>query len=272
MHTASSALGPYTAGTDIQRAAAPPKPPTSTREGPLGSPFCGGVGGKEPAEPESANDVLELQCEAADAVIENVSFASYGTAGCEWDPSVPKSLRVETSELRPERGNCRYSNTLLTAGCGSQVAANSSCNAPNSLASTSKLCVGKRSCLVANGAPTFSSDPCYGIFKSLYVVARCSKGMGRVSVHSKGGGGPAPGVTIPSQQSFIVRLPDGPGKQEQWLWGGDRWQSGNEVDGFKSHDSMVWVPMEFTPDGNDIKPLAYNKTWAVQLHVPATPA
>ena len=82
---------------------------------------------------------------------------------------------------------------------------------------------------------------------------------------------------IPAQQSFIVRLPDTSMGEEQWLWAGDRWQSGNERInggnrsgdgmGLKSADAMVWVRMEFTPDGADIKPLphAWQTIWAVEI-------
>ena len=49
------------------------------------------------------------------------------------------------------------------------------------------------------------------------------------------------------------------------MWGGDLWQSGNEVDGFKSHDSLVWAPLGFSADGTDMRPLSYNKTWQVEL-------
>ena len=30
------------------------------------------------------------------------------------------------------------------------------------------------------------------------------------------------------------------------MWGGDRWQTG--PDGFKSHDFMVWTPLEFADE------------------------
>ena len=53
-----------------------------------------------------------------------------------------------------------------------------------------------------------------------------------------------------------MQLPGG-----QWLWGGDLWQSGNRVDGFKSHDGLVWVPLAFTSDGKDMLPISFNRTW-----------
>jgi hypothetical protein len=62
--------------------------------------------------------------------------------------------------------------------------------------------------------------------------------------------------TIAAQQSFIIQLPD-VGQREQWLWGGDRWHSGNKIEnggvhnaarnqsqGYKSADAMVWVSAE----------------------------
>lgn len=77
-------------------------------------------------------------------------------------------------------------------------------------------------------------------------------------------------LTIPAQQSFIVQLPPpmssgSSGNKDRWMWGGDLWQSGNRIDGFKSDDSLVWVPLEFTPDGADIKSLNYNTTWQLEL-------
>merc|ERR1712048_198478 len=60
-------------------------------------------------------------------------------------------------------------------------------------------------------------------------------------------------ITIPAQQSFVVGLPTALG-ETQFMWAGDRWQSG--PDGFKSHDFMAWVPLNFASDGT-IEPLEW---------------
>lgn len=94
---------------------------------------------------------------------------------------------------------------------------------------------------------------------------------------------PGPYFAIPSQQSFIVQLPDSSSGAEQWLWGGDHWQSANVAEnggnrtghglGLKSADAMIWLPMRFTLNSDgaaDIEPLQrdWHTSWTAELPLP----
>jgi hypothetical protein len=127
-----------------------------------------------------------------------------------------------------------------------------------------RKCVGRRQCTVGQGDNGFSGhDPCFGVYKSLFVQARCSKGEGQV-VGVLPTNRPTT-VSIPAQQAFVVpvtvKAPGG-GTRVQYIWGGDRWQSA--PDGFKSHDYQVWVPMSINASG-DIAPLVYSTSWSLEL-------
>eukprot|EP00658_Telonema_sp_P-2_P020511 TRINITY_DN18112_c0_g1_i1.p1 TRINITY_DN18112_c0_g1~~TRINITY_DN18112_c0_g1_i1.p1 ORF type:complete len:391 (+),score=39.73 TRINITY_DN18112_c0_g1_i1:234-1406(+) len=52
---------------------------------------------------------------------------------------------------------------------------------------------------------------------------------------------------VPAQQAFVLELPRTAEGKEQWIWGGDWWESTR--DQLKSHDLQLWVPFEFGPDG-----------------------
>ena len=88
-----------------------------------------------------------------------------------------------------------------------------------------------------------------------------SSGAGRVTAITPTEAPQKAAVTIPAQQSFVLQLPAG--SKPAFLWGGDRWQSA--PDHFKSHDYMAWVPFAFSADGSAVEPLAYAKTWQLQL-------
>eukprot|EP01043_Picozoa_sp_COSAG02_P053105 COSAG02_NODE_5819_length_4016_cov_1.859586_3_plen_153_part_00 len=109
-------------------------------------------------------------------------------------------------------------------------------------------------------------DPCFGVYKSLFVAASCSKGNGRVSTVTPPPPPPSAsaGITVPAQQSFVLEIPAGAvadTSEPVFMWGGDRWQSA--PDRFKSHDFLVWVPFYFTNNG--VEPLTYNKTWELAV-------
>ena len=96
VHKAQSPLGPYQlTGTDIQRNKAAPSPPSPppppSTPGPLASAFCGGVGGRETAEPTPAHDQLQLRCAVPGATISNITYARYGTDGCVFSV-LPRSI------------------------------------------------------------------------------------------------------------------------------------------------------------------------------------
>ena len=122
-------------------------------------------------------------------------------------------------------------------------------------------CVGKAECAVAAGKESWPDDPCFGVYKSVFVAASCSSGAGRVTAITPTEAPQKAAVTIPAQQSFVLQLPAG--SKPAYLWGGDRWQSA--PDHFKSHDYMAWVPFAFSADGSAVEPLAYAKTWQLQL-------
>ena len=220
MLTASNPLGPWVlTGTDIQKKPPrPPLPPGRSEQlvlGPLGRPFCGGIGGKEPAVgQDSTRDELQLECAGFGATIEHVSVASFGTSGREW---------ADNATFH----NCVYSEQLLLAGkCDDatvRALVNSTCgNATDAVAVATQRCVGKHNCTLESGPPMLERDPCYGTFKSLFVRATCTKGQGRV-IRARSTAPPPPshGRSIPSQQSFIFKLPAAAGGSERWLWGGD---------------------------------------------------
>lgn len=211
---------------------------------------------------------LQLSCEQPGSTIANISFAQYGTYGCNWDGGTTRRA-----------GNCFYNDSLVIAQTNASCAAaalqpNSTCTLPLARMIVTQKCVGQSSCIVNQGFPDFPDDPCYGIFKSLFVAAACSAGKGRVTAiqmgHPLPPPGPAPdGQPLAAQQSFIVELPL-VGGGTQWLWGGDRWQTG--PDNFKSHDFMAWVPLSFNSNGTDIVPLShvhanYSEPWQLDLAV-----
>jgi hypothetical protein len=79
---------------------------------------------------------------SANSVIENVSFASFGTP---------------------------------TGSCGTGFEMNPKCNSANSLAVVSRLCLGKVNCTVSVSNDEFGGDPCTGTLKFLAAQVRCSR-------------------------------------------------------------------------------------------------
>jgi hypothetical protein len=67
------------------------------------------------------------------------------------------------------------------------------CNAANTTAIVERLCLGQNACTIDADTPLFG-DPCFGVGKSLVVVARCSTG-----------GGGQPGALVPPTD--LVNLP-----------------------------------------------------------------
>jgi hypothetical protein len=98
------------------------------------NPFCGVAG---------EGSTLTLQCTAAGAVIDDITFASFGT---------------------PADSVCPSFST-------------GQCDATSSSAVVKAACVGKASCSVNVSVSTFG-DPCDGTSKELAVVAHCSSGGG----------------------------------------------------------------------------------------------
>ena len=101
---------------------------------------------------------MQLQCDNASATITSIIFASYGTpTGTCPDFAVGK------------------------------------CSAANSTVIVEQRCLGKRSCTIDADTPLFG-DPCFGVGKTLAVVAKCNVG-----------GGGQPGQALPPAD--IVKLP-----------------------------------------------------------------
>ncbi|EGD76938.1 hypothetical protein PTSG_07279 [Salpingoeca rosetta] len=84
---------------------------------------------------------VSLMCHEDDAVITNITFASFGTP----------------------TGTCGHYKT-------------GACDASNTTAIVTAMCKGKRACTVAS-YPTFG-DPCYGVYKDLVVQAACTRDSG----------------------------------------------------------------------------------------------
>lgn len=105
-------------------------------------PFCG-------YDSDRTTPTLTFACSTPGAVIDSILFASYGT------PFVGPS-------------------------CVS-YAANSSCNAPQSLAVAEAACLGKSECVISY--PSGLPDPCPGIVKTAAVVANCSLPPGGYNIH-----------------------------------------------------------------------------------------
>ena len=138
----------------------------------------------------------------------------------------------------------------------------SKCFDQNSTRSIEQLCIGKKSCLLTQ--TDWQTDPCPGLFKSVFVQATCSTGEGVATTRSPVAPGP-PKRNLRAQQAFVLQLPG----SEDVLWAGDRWESA--PDNFKSHDFQVWVPLEFDREGL-IKPLQWQGRWTTQINgaAPAT--
>ena len=64
--------------------------------------FCGGVGGVSVDRGGSGERQVVLSCENPDAQITNVSFAAYGTYGCEWRGN--NCIYDNDQLLRPDGG------------------------------------------------------------------------------------------------------------------------------------------------------------------------
>eukprot|EP00656_Telonema_subtile_P013966 TRINITY_DN17101_c0_g1_i1.p1 TRINITY_DN17101_c0_g1~~TRINITY_DN17101_c0_g1_i1.p1 ORF type:complete len:376 (-),score=56.02 TRINITY_DN17101_c0_g1_i1:286-1413(-) len=67
---------------------------------------------------------------------------------------------------------------------------------------------------------------------------------------------------VPAQQAFVLQLPATAQGKEQWVWGGDWWDS--TPDHLKSHDFQLWVPFEFGSDGLPL-PLVNTPTFEIDL-------
>ena len=145
--------------------------------------FCGGVGGYN-VPPAS----VTLVCEARGATVSRVHFASYGTVGCRWGTA-----------NRDGKPNCDYTAALLSrggAGCTDAAVQalrsaktggpprSQGCSAPDALQVFRTACAGKPRCTVDERA---FADPCSGLFKSIFVQASCSTGLGHVRVSAHGG-------------------------------------------------------------------------------------
>lgn len=169
--------------------------PPGTAVSPSGTVFCGGVGGYN-VPPAS----VTLECEAPGATVSRVHFASYGTLGCQWGTA-----------NRDHKPNCDYTRALLSRGgaeCTNKAVQalrfaktggpprSQNCSAPTALNVFQTACTGKSSCTVSEKV---FPDPCTGLFKSLFVQAECTSGMGHIHV-------PAHGQSVPVASSMVTSL------------------------------------------------------------------
>eukprot|EP00658_Telonema_sp_P-2_P024594 TRINITY_DN19882_c0_g1_i1.p2 TRINITY_DN19882_c0_g1~~TRINITY_DN19882_c0_g1_i1.p2 ORF type:complete len:269 (+),score=51.89 TRINITY_DN19882_c0_g1_i1:83-889(+) len=108
-----------------------------------------------------------------------------------------------------------------------------------------------------------ASDCCFCAGGSSAIVYRASSPMGPWVRGRDLNAAPTGARTLAAQQAFVLEVP-GSGSESRFLWAGDRWQSA--VDGLKSHDDQVWVPLEFDEDGW-IAPLQWAPKWELPLRV-----
>ncbi len=269
VYSGANPLGPFTLQNDIQRprssgGVVPPPPPPPVVMGPVATSFCGGAGGQEFSGGPYTQVVL--QCLESDAEIAEISWASWGTFGCEQKSGIDNQCQYTAKQLLNQ-----WTDGTCTPKRFAEVANVSAVPCPHTNLSRAeeilrRACQGKRSCAVDLSSVTFPDDPCFGVYKSLFVAASCSKGNGRVSTVTPPPPPPSAsaGITVPAQQSFLLEIPAGAvadTSEPVFMWGGDRWQSA--PDRFKSHDFLVWVPFYFTNNG--VEPLSYNKTWELAL-------
>ena len=245
----------------------PPSLPSTT--GPKADHFCGGVGGQELNG--GPYQQLELRCAEPGATIAAIDWASWGSYGCQEGPSRNCHYPTELLLKQWVEGSCTPQRFATVANASAVPCPHT--NHSQVMGIVTHGCVGKQMCQVELSAVTFPADPCFGIYKSLFVAAHCSSGEGSVTTLTPTTPSPQHhGVTIPAQQSFVLEIPaamiatrrsNGDSEQPMYIWGGDRWQSA--PDHYKSHDFMVWVPFHFSEDGTSVQALNYNLSWPLPL-------
>ena len=242
---------------------APPLPPHN-RSGQWAATFCGGVGGPSVDRGGKGERQLVLSCDSTDASITNVSFAAYGAFGCQWDGT-----------------NCAYDNDKLLdpGGCAEATLLsleNRSCDLGTARSTAADLCIGKAECTLNQGPPTFpdSSDPCAGIYRSLFVRAECDGGRsrGRVTVLTpaaaavESSGAATAERCVPltqAQQNYVIRVGGSASGSNatDFIWTGDRWQTGANgtgaaPPGLKGWDYQFWAPLRWNESASPPIPMA----------------
>jgi hypothetical protein len=133
-------------------------------------------------------------------------FAKTGSAQARAQAKLNASVRIPQSQqllTQWTEGTCTAERFAKVANASAVTCEHA--NTSHAEEIVGKACTGKNSCTVELTSATFGDDPCFGVYKSLFVAAHCSAGQGSVTaVTPPAPPAPAPpasgGVTIPAQQ------------------------------------------------------------------------